>query len=136
MAGILSASSARLIREGRMNRRNLLLLIATFLAGACLPVAAKPKGKGGRYPGRGRGLRRRPRNYQHTVTTSGSILRIGEKNPRLKDTIGGNEWMIPNLHQQAFDRPRPTTAIMSDQITQMLFDRWKSSTSNGLPNVR
>lgn len=127
-------------------RRELLqgILVALLGAGWCASAAQQQKappatarGRRGWYGGRRR--RRGLRDPFHGVKigTTGRVIRIGETNPRIKDPIGGNEAQIKTLHDQAFGSGSTSqTSVMSDRLAEMLFDRWKQSSTNAATGVQ
>jgi hypothetical protein len=108
------------------NRYILFLGVVAVLLGMCTSSFARYGGHGGKGH-RGRHGSRRSGGF--TVHTSGNILRIGQRNPDIKDPIGGNEGMIPAMHAKAFGGPR-ASAGMSDAIAEILMQRWAESLTN------
>jgi hypothetical protein len=122
-------------------RRFLLGILAILFGTRVIAAAAQQQStnagrlRGRRGGGSGRWRRRGLRDpFQGTkIGTTGRVIRIGQTNPRIKDPIGGSEDQIQALHDKAFGAGSTSqSSPMSDRLAELLFERWKESTTNAM----
>ena len=125
-----------------MKRRALLATLFAAVACCFIPSPAWCRSRrNSRGRGRGRWRTPNPLSSLPTARHTGRIVRLGDENPRIKDGIGSSSNTVATLHEQAKEamarqgQYRGPTIAGSDEIADILVEKWEAAGSNRLQNV-